>query len=76
MIVFYEWAAHPTFNNVYGIAFHNIDDYKINRVVSRFYLVELKRKNGKNFRKLIWFTTSELSSFIAILKEKTSISKR
>jgi len=69
-IVFKEKGWHPLIENEYGVAFENINYYKINNVAFSLNWIVLKRINGKAIRKLISLSANEFSELSKILNEK------
>ncbi|GAP44009.1 hypothetical protein TBC1_112168 [Lentimicrobium saccharophilum] len=70
VIVFKEMLRHPILKNEFGIAFENINDYKIKTMIFNLNWIVIKRKNGRTIRRLFSFSARELKEFSNILNEK------
>ena len=69
-IVFKEKGFHPLIKNDFGVAFENINEYRINNLGFGLFWIVLKRRNGKTIRKLFSFSGNEISEFIEVLSNK------
>jgi hypothetical protein len=61
VLVFKEQGFHPTIKSDFGVAFCNIYEYRIKKIVLNQYWVVLKRENGKTIRRIFPMSKSDLN---------------
>ena len=69
-IVFKETGWHPLVSNIFGFAFENIVDYKIERIGAHLNWIVLKGSKNETFRRLASLSKKELLQLESILDQK------
>ncbi len=71
-IVFKELGFHPLLVSKFGVAFENICDYELKRLISGFSVIVLKRNNGKRVRRFMSLTENEYTEFSKLIEGKSA----
>lgn len=71
VLVFKEQGFHPHIKSDLGVAFDNIYEYKIEKIIFNQYWLILKRENGKTIRRISSMSKNDLKFLSNKIAKKT-----